>query len=127
MQYRPIGKIGMSASVIGLGAEHLDNKLYEKVETIINTALEQGFNIMDVFMPGQIVRENIGKALEGRRDKMLIQGHIGSTDVNEQYDHSRAHGKAISYIFNFQFLPIFHCFQKKTYWNLLYKRMYVLQ
>jgi predicted aldo/keto reductase-like oxidoreductase len=89
MQYRPIGKTGMSASVIGLGAEHLDNKPYETVETVINAALEQGFNIMDLFMPGQAVRENIGRALKRRRDKVLIQGHICSTDINEQYDRSR--------------------------------------
>ena len=89
MQYRTIGKTGMSASVIGLGAEHLDNKPYETTEAVINAAIEQGFNIMDVFMPGQTVRENIGKALNGRRDKMLIQGHIGSTDINQQYDISR--------------------------------------
>jgi len=89
MQYRPIGKTGMSASVIGLGAEHLDNKPYETVETVINAALDQGINIMDLFMPGEAVRENIGRALGGRRDKMLIQGHICSTSVNEQYDKSR--------------------------------------
>ena len=89
MQYRPICKTGMSASVIGLGAEHLDNKPYETVDKVINTAIDQGFNIMDLFMPGQTVRENIGRALGGRRDKMLIQGHICSTDVNEQYDRSR--------------------------------------
>jgi len=89
MQYRPIGKTGMSASVIGLGAEHLDNKPYSTVETVINAAMDLGFNIMDLFMPGQTVRENIGRALDGRRDKMLIQGHICSTDVNEQYDRSR--------------------------------------
>ena len=28
MQYPPIGKTGMSASIIGLGSEHLDNKPY---------------------------------------------------------------------------------------------------
>jgi len=89
MQYRPIGKTGMSASVIGLGAEHLDNKPYETVETVINAALDQGINIMDLFMPGETVRTNIGRALGGRRDKMLIQGHICSTDINEQYDWSR--------------------------------------
>jgi aryl-alcohol dehydrogenase-like predicted oxidoreductase len=32
MQYRPIGKTGMSASIIGLGMEHLDNKSYEITE-----------------------------------------------------------------------------------------------
>jgi len=89
MQYRAIGKTGMSASVIGLGAEHLDNKPYETVETVINTALEHGFNIMDLFMPGEDVRKNIGRALGSRRDRMLIQGHICATDINEQYDCSR--------------------------------------
>jgi len=89
MQYRPIGKTGMSASVIGLGAEHLDNKPYETVDTVVNAALDHGINIMDLFMPGEPVRTNIGRALGGRRDKMLIQGHIGSTDINEQYDKSR--------------------------------------
>jgi len=89
MLYRPVGTTGMSASVIGLGAEYLDFKPYEAIEPVINTALEHGINIMDVFMPGQEVRQNIGRALAGRRDKMLIQGHIGSTDINEQYDKSR--------------------------------------
>ena len=89
MIYRPIGSTGMSASVIGLGAEHLDNKPYETIEPVINTALEHGINIIDLFMPGREVRRNIGRALAGRRDKVLIQGHIGSTDLNEQYDKSR--------------------------------------
>jgi predicted aldo/keto reductase-like oxidoreductase len=89
MHYRPIGKTGMSASIIGLGAEHLDNKPYETIESVINASLEQGFNIMDIFMPGETVRKNIGHALKGRRDQVLIQGHICSTDINEQYDRSR--------------------------------------
>ena len=89
MIYRPIGNTGMSASIIGLGAEHLDNKPYKTVEPVIHAALEQGINIIDVFMPGEPVRQNIGKALAGRRDKVLIQGHICATDINEQYDISR--------------------------------------
>ena len=89
MIYRPIGNTGMSASVIGLGMEHLDNKPYETVETVINAALDQGINMMDLFMPGEPVRLNVGRALAGRRDKVLIQGHICSTDINEQYDRSR--------------------------------------
>ncbi|MCL2318705.1 MAG: aldo/keto reductase [Treponema sp.] len=89
MIYRPVGKTGMSASIIGLGAEHLDNKPYETVEQVIHAALDRGINIMDVFMPGDTVRQNIGRALAGRRDKVFIQGHIGSTDINQQYDISR--------------------------------------
>lgn len=89
MEYRRIGNTDMSASVIGLGAEHLDNKPYEIVEETIHAALDQGINIMDVFMPGDEVRKNIGKALGDRRKEMIIQGHIGSVDLNQQYDISR--------------------------------------
>ena len=89
MIYRPIGNTGMSASVIGLGCEHLDNKPYETVEPVIHAALDNGINMMDVFMPGEPVRQNIGRALAGRRDKVHIQGHIGATDIKEQYDISR--------------------------------------
>jgi predicted aldo/keto reductase-like oxidoreductase len=89
MIYRPIGNTGMSASIIGLGAEHLDNKPYETVEQVINTSIDQGINIIDVFMPGDEVRQNIGKVLTGKRDKVILQGHIGSSDIKQQYDISR--------------------------------------
>jgi predicted aldo/keto reductase-like oxidoreductase len=89
MQYRPIGNTGLSASIIGLGSEHLDNKPYAVAEEVIHAALEQGINMMDLFMPGDEVRTNIGKALAGNRHKMMLQGHIGSVDLREQYDTSR--------------------------------------
>ena len=89
MQYRPIGNTGLEAGIIGLGTEHLDNKPYAVVEEVIHAALEHGINMMDLFMPGDGVRGNIGKALAGNREKMIIQGHIGSVDLREQYDVSR--------------------------------------
>ena len=89
MEYRKIGKTGMRASVTGLGAEHLDGKPYSIVEETIHAALEHGINIIDVFMPGDEVRHNIGKALGNRRKDVFIQGHIGSVDLRQQYDISR--------------------------------------
>ncbi len=89
MLYREIGKTGKQASVIGLGGEHLDGKPYAVAEETLHAALDQGINILDVFMPGKEVREHIAKALGSRRKDVLIQGHIGSTDVNEKYDISR--------------------------------------
>ncbi len=89
MEYRKIGTTGMSASVIGLGGEHLDGKPYERMEETVNAAYENGVNIIDLFMPGDEVRSNFGKALEGRRKEFLIQGHIGSADIHEQYDITR--------------------------------------
>ena len=89
MLYRPIGNTGMSASIIGLGAEHLDNKPYPQVAETIDAALSEGVNIIDVFMPGTPVRENIAKALGSRRKDVYLQGHIGSVDINQQYDITR--------------------------------------
>lgn len=89
MHYREIGNTGKKASIIGLGCEHLDGKPYKQVEETIHTALDHGVNYMDVFMPGQEVRENIAKALGSRRKDTYIQAAIGSTDIRQQYDISR--------------------------------------
>lgn len=89
MIYRELGKTGRQVSVIGLGCENLDGKPYTKVKETIDTALEHGVNILDVFMPGKEIRENIAKSLGDRRSHVMIQGHIGSTDIKQQYDISR--------------------------------------
>lgn len=89
MIYRPIGNTGMEASIIGLGCEHLDNQPYELVKEVIDASLENDINMIDVFVPGAEVRENIGKALGSRRKDVLLQGHIGSVDINKQYDICR--------------------------------------
>lgn len=89
MLYRKLGRTDYQAGIIGLGCEHLDGKPYAQVKETIDAALEQGINILDVFMPGREVRENIAKALGSRRKQVLIQGHIGSTDIRQQYDISR--------------------------------------
>ncbi len=89
MQFREIGKTGVRVGTIGLGCEHLDRKPYAQVKETIDAALEAGITHLDVFMPGQEVRENIAKALGERRKEVTIQGHIGSTDLRRQYDISR--------------------------------------
>lgn len=89
MNFRKMGNTGMESSIIGLGCEHLDGKPYQQVKETIDAALENGINLFDVFMPGKEVRENIARALGSRRDQVMIQGHIGSTDIGQQYDISR--------------------------------------
>lgn len=89
MEYRFLGNTGLSTGVIGIGGEHLDGAPYSQVDATIGSAIEHGVNIIDVFMPGKQIRENIAKALGAKRKNVIIQGHIGSTDVGQQYDISR--------------------------------------
>ena len=89
MVYRKLGNTGKEVGIIGLGLEHVDKKPYETVKETMDRALENGINLMDVFMPGDEVREHIAKAFGPRRKNVMLQGHIGATDVNQQYDISR--------------------------------------
>jgi predicted aldo/keto reductase-like oxidoreductase len=89
MEYRLIGKTGIKASVIGLGSEGIARIDREETERVIRFAIDRGINIMDCCMPALEVQEHINRALRGRREKMLIQGHIGSSATDGQYDVSR--------------------------------------
>lgn len=89
MEYRKLGKTGMTVSAVSLGCEHLQGKDYDTVKTVIDAALKSGINYLDVFMSEPQVRTDIGKALSGRRDKVMIQGHIGACWVDGQYKVSR--------------------------------------
>ena len=89
MKFRNLGKTGLSVSEIGLGCEHLDRKPFEQTKETIDAALAQGTNFIDCFMPGKEVRENIMKTLGNRRKDIIIQGAVGSTDLEHQFDKSR--------------------------------------
>jgi hypothetical protein len=64
-------------------------KPYPQIKATLDAALDGGINILDIFMPGEDIREAIAKALGQRRKEVIIQGHIGSTDIKQQYDISR--------------------------------------
>jgi len=127
MQYRKLGRTGMMVSEISLGCEHLQGKDYALVKTVIDAALDAGINCMDVFMSEPGVRTNIGKALKGRRETVILQGHIGSCWVDGQYKVSRDIGECIS---NFEDLltrlqtdyidvGMLHFVDKETDWDAL--------
>lgn len=89
MEFRELGKTGKRVSVIGHGCEHVDGKPYEQVKETVLAALDYGVNLFDMFMPGKEIRQQVAKVLGSRRKDVMIQGHIGATDINKQYDISR--------------------------------------
>lgn len=94
MKYRELGKTGLTVSEIGLGAEWLERHNTEEVREVIDTCEKEGINILDCWMSEPNVRSNIGLALKGRRDKWIIQGHVGSIWENGQYVRSKEVAKA---------------------------------
>ncbi len=93
MHYRDLGKTGLKVSEIGLGAEWLERHTTEEVQAVVSCCEEQGINILDCWMPEPNVRSNLGKAIAGRRDRWIIQGHFGSTWQKGQYVRTRAMDK----------------------------------
>lgn len=89
MIYRKLGRTNLDVSVIGLGGEWFNEKPQGVVSDILNTAIENGVNYLDIFMPQPETRTAIGIALEGKRDKMIIQGHLCTVMQKGQYERTR--------------------------------------
>ncbi len=89
MIYRKLGNTGLSVSEIGLGGEWLERHSAAECAAVIDRADALGINILDCWMCEPNVRSNIGAALAGRRDRWIIQGHIGSTWQEGQYRRTR--------------------------------------
>ena len=89
MKYRKLGTTGLEVSEIGLGAEWLERHNEKEGKEIIDCCESYGINILDCWMSEPNVRTNIGKAIRGKRERWIIQGHIGSTWQNGQYVRTR--------------------------------------
>lgn len=89
MQYRRLGKTNLMVSEIGFGAEWMERHTAQECRAVLDRAEELGINILDCWMSNPEVRDSLGQALEGRRERWYIQGHIGSTWQDGQYVRTR--------------------------------------
>lgn len=97
MEYRILGRTGIKVSAIGIGGEGFENKSYEDCEAIIDCAMKEGINFIDIYNSNPQVRSNVGKALSKYpRESFVIEGHLCSTWDNEQYRRTRDFKEAVS-------------------------------
>lgn len=96
MEYRILGNTGLSVSAVALGCEGFMGKTEEQVRSDMDFAIRRGINFIDIYSSNPDLRSNIGKALAGRRENFIIQGHMCSTWEDGQYLRTRDVEKSIA-------------------------------
>ncbi len=89
MDYRNLGNTGLSVSVIGMGCEGMNEEQYGMAAKLFDAAERLGINYFDLYASDPGLRSAIGSALQGRRDKFIIQSHLCSVWKDGQYCRTR--------------------------------------
>ncbi len=97
MIYRKLGRTGINVGVVGLGAEYLEFEPESTVISVVHRAIDNSVNYIDLFMASPGVRDNFGKALRNKRQKVMIAGHLGAVMSGGQYCRSRERVESLAF------------------------------
>ena len=89
MQYCNIPRLGRNASIIGFGGEHMLGRTEQEVDRTIKYAIGKEINIYDLFWPQPEFRGAVSKAISGHRDELILQEHVGTVMIGDQYSRYR--------------------------------------
>lgn len=90
MNYRILGNTGLMVSEIGMGCEGFGENNCQNTQLFFDIAEKNGINYFDLYTPDPAIRASVGKALQGRREKFVIQSHVCSIWKNGQYKRTRS-------------------------------------
>jgi len=90
VEYRKLGRTGLDVSVIGLGTEYLNGRPHETVVSVVGEAIEGGVNYFDIVFAFPEYLDNMSAALQGHRERVILTGHLGSTEKDGQYCKTRS-------------------------------------
>lgn len=89
MKYRNLGKTGLQVSEISLGCEGFVDHDGTLTPLLLDKAEDLQINYLDFYTPDPNLRNRLGKALAGRRDKFILQAHLCTTWKTDQYQRTR--------------------------------------
>lgn len=89
MKYRKLGDTGLLVSEIGLGCEGFAEEECRNTKKLLDVAENQGINYFDLYASDPKVRASVGEALQGRREKFILQSHVCSVWKDGQYKRTR--------------------------------------
>jgi aryl-alcohol dehydrogenase-like predicted oxidoreductase len=99
MRTRVLGNGGPEVSVVGLGTNNFGRRCdYDQTLAVIDAALDAGvtlFDTADIYGQG-VSEEYIGRALEGRRDQVVIATKFGS-EMDERPEERRGNPDYITW------------------------------
>jgi L-galactose dehydrogenase len=93
--YKQLGKTDLRVSELGFGASPLGGVYHDfdpaEGERAVHAAIDQGINFFDVspYYGSTLAEERLGRALEGRRNRILLATKCGRNGV-AQFDFSAA-------------------------------------
>ncbi|MCX6282119.1 MAG: aldo/keto reductase [Bacteroidetes bacterium] len=82
MEYRDFGNTGLRVSALGFGAGHIgDNNADSKlIESLLNTVLNLGINLIDTARAYGSSEKHIGRYISHRRSEFILSTKVGYND-----------------------------------------------
>lgn len=90
MEYRYLPDGDCRISTIGIGAGSLHESGPEEIRETISYGMERGINLIDTVMSNTSAAEPIAQALNGQRDEMIMQVHLGAVYPGGTYSRTRS-------------------------------------